>query len=66
MTGQDSATPSLIIKVTEEGEQEKLEKAEEREKSNETSFQNKTLVLKDSLALLPTCWFVFRQDCLPF
>lgn len=59
MTGQDSDTPGLIIKMTEEGKREKLEEAEERGNRNETSFQNKTLVLKGSLALFPTSWFVF-------
>lgn len=61
MTGQDSDTPSLVVNMTEEGKQDKLEKAEEREKGNETSVQNKTLVLEGSLALFPTAWFVFRH-----
>lgn len=42
---------SLVIKMTDEGKEKKLEKAEEREKKSETSFRNKTLVLGCSCVL---------------
>lgn len=55
----------LIIKMTEEGKEKELEKAEEGKKRRLNNLQNKTLVLNCSLALLSTPWVVLDKTQFP-